>query len=107
MEQIDLYPTLASLAGTSVPAHCQGEDLTQVLADPRRSVREAAYTTKGGGHLVRTAEYAYIEHPGGEAELYDMRVDPQQFTNLAELSEHAETRARLARMLAAKLATIR
>jgi iduronate 2-sulfatase len=108
-EQIDLYPTLADLAGLKVPAHCQGKSLKPVLADPGKGVREAAYCLKGRAHLLRTDRWAFISYgnPGrdGPAELYDMKKDPRQFTNLAGDAGHAavvkEMRARLAAQLTA------
>ena len=105
-EQIDLYPTFASLAGLSVPEHCQGQDLSPLFTGAESSVRDAAYCRKGGAHLIRTSEFAYIEYPQGEVELYDMLRDPQQFTNLAEVASYAETRAALAEALRRKLAEI-
>jgi len=106
VEQIDLYPTLASLTGLGIPDHCQGQDLSSVLQRDEESVREAAYCLKGGAHLLRTKDFAYIEYQQGEVELYDMRSDPQQFTNLAEVASYAETRAALAEALRRKLAEI-
>ena len=87
-EQIDLYPTLAELAGLAVPAHCMGRSLAPALADPTVSIREDAYGVTGGGRMLRTEAWAYIRHWDGEEELYDMRGDPRQYTNLADSSEH-------------------
>jgi iduronate 2-sulfatase len=106
VEQIDLYPTFAALAGLDVPEHCQGEDLSPVLLDAQSGARQAAYTSKGGGHLLRTRDFAYMEYPQGEVELYDMRDDPQQHTNLANVARYAGARAELAKELRRKLAEI-
>jgi len=103
VEQIDLYPTLAELAGLPVPRHCQGESLARLCAGSTTSVREAAYTTNKRGHLLRTERWAYMQYEDGEAELYDMLADPGQFTNLALEPEHEATVAALARELQAKL----
>lgn len=106
VEQIDLYPTLAELAGLAVPPHCQGKSLTALLDHPSRSVRDAAYTLCMGAHLLRTEHWAYMEYADGEIELYDMRADPLQFTNLARIPEHAGTVRELGRRLQAKLARL-
>ena len=58
IETIDLYPTLARLAGFEPPAHLQGEDLFDKSRNyalsqiPRDSVT---------GFSIRTPEYRYIE----------------------------------------------
>lgn len=84
VEQIDLFPTLAAMAGHEVPPHCQGRDLAPVLADPGAAVREGAYCITGGGQLWRTERWAYLRYDKGGAELYDMHADPLQFTNQAD-----------------------
>ena len=46
-------------------------------------VREGAFCVKPGAQLWRTDGWAYLRYDEGGAELYDMRADPRQFTNLA------------------------
>ncbi len=106
VEQIDLFPTLAELAGLPVPAHCQGKSLAGVLAGSSTGVRSGAYARTARGHLWRTERWAYLEYADGSAELYDMRADPGQFTNLAESPEVVATRRDLARALAEKRAAV-
>ncbi|MDX1565244.1 MAG: sulfatase, partial [Phycisphaeraceae bacterium] len=71
-EQIDYFPTLAELAGLKTPPHCQGRSLVPVLKNPEAKVREAAYTMRRGGHMLRTERWAYLQWKKGE-ELYDMQ----------------------------------
>ncbi|MEM9479310.1 MAG: sulfatase [Verrucomicrobiota bacterium] len=109
VEQIDLYPTLAELAGLELPDHLQGKSLVPVLDDPMAKVRDAAYTLRSKSHLLRTNEWAYMDYSaakGGGEELYDMVNDPKQFTNLADDPAHAETKKKLKRQLEKKLAEI-
>jgi N-acetylglucosamine-6-sulfatase len=49
---------------------------------------------------VRTERYLYIEHLSGETELYDMRDDPEQLNNVANLGRYAQPQQRLATILA-------
>ena len=102
-EQIDIYPTLAELAGLPIPDHCQGVSLVPAMNDPEQSVREDAYCYKSNGHLLRTDRWAYLSWKDGTAELYDMQDDPQQFTNLADHEEHRKTRLAMQQQLDAKL----
>ena len=103
-EQIDIYPTLADLAGLKIPAHVSGHSLKPIMADATATVRDAAYTMRGPrNHLLRTDRWAYIDYGKDGIELYDMHNDPKQFVNLAKDPQHAATVAELAKQLTAKL----
>ena len=114
---LDLYPTLAELAGLAVPAQAAGTSLVPLLEDPTATVRESAYTvawsragwTRPGWHYppvmgetIRTARYRYTEWAGGimGMELYDHHADPDELTNVAIKPEHRIARTRLAAELA-------
>ena len=118
-ELVDLYPTLAELAGLDVPAQAAGTSLVPVLEDPAAAVRVSAYTvaySRAGwvrpewhyprvlGESIRTERYRYTEWAGGimGMELYDYRADPAEMTNVAIEPEHRTARARLARELAVR-----
>jgi iduronate 2-sulfatase len=110
VELLDLFPTVARLAGLPVPERLQGEDLTSLLDDATSSVRDAAFSANGKGFLLRTNRWAYIQY-GEQAQqgrqLYDMHADPAQLTNLAEDPAHAEVVASFTERMAAKLAAVR
>ncbi len=103
-EQIDIYPTLAELAGLKIPAHVCGVSLTRLLREPQATVRKEAYCVRGkSDHLLRTERYAYMRYGKGGEELYDMETDPKQYTNLADDSAFASLKSRLRQRLEAKL----
>ena len=102
-EQIDVYPTLADLAGLPLPPHCQGRSLVPVLRDNTARVRDDAYCLCRGAHLLRTERFAWMRYPDGGTELYDMERDPHQFHNLTDDRGHAETRRTLEERLARRL----
>lgn len=83
VELLDLYPTLASLAGHSIPDDVQGIDVTPILLNPDTQVRKAALTLDRSGNSIRTEAWAYIRYNDDTEELYDMQADPDQLTNLA------------------------
>ena len=103
-ELLDLYPTLASLAGIEgdLSKRLEGVDLTAVVDDPSASVQDAAFTQhqqpfygpstnwKAWGYSIRTADRRYTEWraiDGGKViarELYDYSTDPEETNNLAE-----------------------
>ncbi len=112
VELLDLFPTTAKLCGLEVPSRLQGRDLAQVLADPRASVRDAAFSVAGTskGLLLRDERWAFIQY-GEDAragvELYDMQSDPRQIHNLAVLPEQAGRVAAWKARVTAKLAEVR
>lgn len=100
-ELVDLYPTLAELAGLKPTVPLDGASLAPMLADPTTAVKDAAFTQVRNGYSVRTDRWRYIEWAEGQegSQLYDMDRDPAETTNLADDARHAETvkalRARL------------
>jgi iduronate 2-sulfatase len=106
-QQIDYYPTLATLCGLKVPPHVQGKSLAPVLDDPSAKVHDSVYCLKGSAdHLLRTDRWALHEYKDGKAgtELYDMQKDPRQFHSLAKSPEHTTVLKDLRKQLKAKLA---
>jgi len=113
-ELLDLYPTLAELAGLKYSKHLQGKSLAPVLDDPAHAVRDAAFSMhKRQGnysYLLRTDNWAYIQYDedgASGAELYDMRNDPKQFNNLAGNPLFKPVIASFREQLADKLRDIR
>lgn len=97
VEFVDVYPTLADLAGLNPPANLEGRSLKSMLEDPSRPGGGAAFTevrrTGFFGHSVRTDRWRYTEWDYGDqgTELYDHAVDPHEFRNLAQDLRLAET----------------
>jgi len=98
VELVDLYPTLADLAGIKAPTSVEGKSLRPLLENVSAEWSHPAYTQvrRGGqivGRSVRTDRWRYTEWDAGKAgvQLYDMQADPHEFTNLATSAEHAQT----------------
>jgi choline-sulfatase len=111
-ELLDLYPTISELAGLETSEHLQGKSLTETLDDPTVKVRDMAFSVSQGGRtfLIRTDDYAYIQYDedaGSGMELFDMKKDPKQFTNLAHNPEYKEVVEDYQAKLKSKLAEIR
>ncbi|MEZ6111712.1 MAG: sulfatase [Pirellulaceae bacterium] len=96
-ESVDLYPTLASLAGLPTPTGPQpidGIDLTQALGDPMIRLRDHAfhaYPKQKLGRAIRTERYRLVEwrrwqDPSDTPvyELYDYDQDHFETANLAQ-----------------------
>ncbi|MCX6932026.1 MAG: sulfatase [Verrucomicrobia bacterium] len=109
VEFVDIYPTLAELAGLPLPAHLEGLSFKPVLDHPTRPWKPAAFSqyprpgnsATGGiplmGYSMRTERYRFTvwlhrDDPGkvADIELYDHQTDPQENLNVAKSSAHRE-----------------
>lgn len=97
-ETVDIYPTLAELAGLAIPETSQpldGVSLVGVLKDPQARVRGYAYHAypRGGrmGRAIRTDQYRLVEWKAigadddtAEFELYDYVESSVEYRNIAD-----------------------
>ncbi len=89
-ELLDLYPTLIELAGLSPRDDLEGISLAPQLRDAETKRERPAITSHNqGNHGVRSEHWRYIRYADGSEELYDMRQDPNEWTNLANAPAHA------------------
>ncbi|QDT08466.1 Choline-sulfatase [Planctomycetes bacterium K23_9] len=98
VELVDIFPTLSQLAGLPIPDSVQGKSLVPILADPRAKVKDAALSFHKG-HSLRTDRWHLMRYKDGSAELYDMKSDPAEFTNLAGAPGYAAKLKQLDRQL--------
>ncbi|SIR40626.1 sulfatase [Maribacter ulvicola] len=108
VELLDLYPTVAELADLDYSKHIQGKSLVKTLDNPAYKVRDMAFsvTQDGKTFLLRSKDWAYIQYGKDNIqgiELFDMKKDPKQFTNLALLPEYARKVAYFQKKLKQKL----
>ena len=87
-ELVDLYPTLAELAGLTPPANLQGQSLLPLLKNPttKEWSKDLAFSiSRSGGESIRTSKWRFTHWGFGAKgeELYDLKNDPNEFTNLA------------------------
>ena len=111
-ELVDLYPTVSELAGLTPSKHIQGKSLVKTLDNPEHEVRDMVFTVTQGGRsfLLRNRDWAFMSYNEDGSlgyELFDMKKDPHQMTNLAERPEHKETLNEFKNLLAEKLKNIR
>ncbi len=107
VENVDLCPTFADIAGTPPPASTDGHTLVPLLGGQKPSDwREAALVEHHGPDLeprapgdpdnepaggplpnsyeaIRMASSVYVEYQDGETEYYDIANDPDEMTNTA------------------------
>jgi arylsulfatase A-like enzyme len=114
VEFVDIYPTLAELAGLPLPADLEGKSFAPLLNSPNLPWKTAAFSQfprykaetnlpyELMGYSMRTDRYRFTvwvrraDHSKIEAtELYDRSVDPQENNNIANNPAKAETVKRL------------
>ncbi len=101
-ELLDIYPTLAKLAGLPVPDEVQGTSFVPVLKNHNASVKKGALSLHNGIAL-REENFAYMRYNDGQEELYDMKNDPFQFTNQAANPEYSIALKQMQKQLDARI----
>jgi arylsulfatase A-like enzyme len=106
--QVDLSPTLASLAGLKWPAKVTGLDLTA-----HRNTRDAVFLEYYSKQkwvnpirTIRTRKWKLNWYNSGHQELYDLAGDPHELRNLAAETKFAGERKQLESRLTAWRAPI-
>ncbi len=88
VELLDIYPTLNELCGLPVKEGLEGHSLVPQLKDVDTPRSWPAITTNNwNNHSVRTKDWRYIRYADGSEELYNMKKDPNEWTNLIEHPE--------------------
>ena len=97
---IDLYPTLVELCDLKDPNELDGQSLVPPMRDPQRKTGRGVVTMYDQGKVsLRTDRWRFIRYADGSEELYDHRNDPNEWTNLIDSTDHAETGKRLSMRL--------
>jgi iduronate 2-sulfatase len=105
VELVDVYPTLADLAGITPPKNLEGVSLRPLLENPETQWNRPAFSQiqRGAvpGHSVRTERWRYTEWASGQqgAELYDHQTDAAELRNLASDAAHANVVAEMKGLL--------
>ena len=112
VQSLDLYRTVAELAGLELPGaqQVQGNSLVPLLQDPSAAWDHPAFSiwSEDGktvhGTAIRTADFRYAEfgpNAANGAMLFDVHADPLELTNLADDPKYAHIRAELSPQIAA------
>lgn len=96
---VDIYPTICEMAGLAIPDSAEGKSLVKAIADPESSVRDSLYFGyMGVQRALRDDRYKLIQyHVKGKrtTQLFDLRDDPNERTNLAENEDFAPVLKRM------------
>ena len=85
VELLDIYPTLADLCDLQPPQSLEGHSLMAQLQEAS-AVREwpAITTHNHDNHSVRSLDWRYIRYADGSEELYNLRDDPNEWSNVVQ-----------------------
>jgi len=100
VELLDIFPTLLDLCEFPARSDLEGHSLRPQLRDATATRPWPAITTHNrGNHGIRTEHERYIHYADGSEEFYDLRTDPNEWTNLAAHPKYAAAKAALAKWL--------
>lgn len=88
---LDIYPTLLDLCGLPPNDKVRGRSLKPLLQDPGLSWEHPAFTFKQDIEAVQLGNLRHIEYEDGSQELYDHARDPDEWTNLVDRVDYADT----------------
>lgn len=92
VETVDVYRTIAELAGIDAANSVFGHSLLPILRGESDAVRDAVFSELGSRKMVRAGDCKLVYDPDGDGaeELYDLAEDPHELSNrVADPSVHA------------------
>jgi arylsulfatase A-like enzyme len=101
----DLLPTLGGMCGVAGPEGSEGLNLEGCVRDPTKPGRDSLmFAYRDVQRAVCDARWKLIRYPQVDrTQLFDLRADPHEATNLAGRPEHAAKVAELASRLASEM----
>ena len=96
---INIYKTLAEVAGLEAPEYVDGESLVSQLGNPEQKMKPAITSWGRGNYAVRSENWRYIRYFDGTEELYSHVNDANEWHNLANKPEFEAKKKELAEFL--------
>jgi choline-sulfatase len=109
ISQLGLYPTLAELTGAlplspkplapmeNAPKKLDAESFAESVYNPKTKTSGEVFVEFNvndkarAQYMLRFGEYKYVAHRSGEGELYDLKKDPGELSNLFDMADYAGT----------------
>lgn len=108
VEFVDLYPTICELSQLTIPEHCQGSSILDVLVNPQATHKSVVYPGFKNMSAVKTKDFLYtqwyekqwtFDTPIKSRMMYDHRTDREENHNISEHPDYAEVVKDLSTML--------
>jgi arylsulfatase A-like enzyme len=95
VENVDIAPTIAALAGLPPFSSADGKDISALLAGSEDPVREVAVTEHPHSKALRWKNWRFVHYQEDMfeedvGELYDIEADPDETRNLYHEREHQD-----------------
>jgi hypothetical protein len=105
---LSLYPTLTQLTGLPAKEDNSGPTLVPLLENPEVVWNDVATVCLGepGSCGISGDDWRYIHYANGDEELYEIRKDPYEWTNLAQNPEYASKLAEMRKHVPEKFAPL-
>ncbi|WP_418262558.1 sulfatase [Flavobacterium faecale] len=88
-EMLSIYPTLLELCSLPTYSRNEGISLVATMKSDKVNHKSFALTTYGeNNHSVNQGRFRFTQYEDGGQELYDHKIDPNEFTNLANFAEY-------------------
>ena len=90
---VQVLPSLLELCGITVPAGLDGASFVPDLREPARTRDTTVYSEFNLGnarakYMIRRGDFKYNFYKSDTPELYDLKRDPKEMRNLANVSEY-------------------
>ncbi|MDA0350342.1 MAG: sulfatase [Verrucomicrobia bacterium] len=97
---LDVYPTVVDILGLDKRNDLDGRSLLPLIMDPGAKWNWPAVSAIGRGTFsVRDSRWRYIRYFDGSQELYDLKADPDEWTNVVDDPANAKVVARLSKQI--------
>lgn len=98
---LDVFPTLCDVLGVAPPPGLEGENLRPLWEGRKERIRDSVFLPfKQVQRAVRDDRWKLIAYPEiGHLQLFDLKTDPCEITNLIDRPEHATHVARLRKLM--------
>jgi arylsulfatase A-like enzyme len=95
-EMLSIYPTLLELCGLPAYHRNEAKSLVSIMQHKSEDKNAFALTTYGeNNHSIKKGRYRFTQYEDGTQELYDYKIDPNEFTNLVGFPEYKKEIKRL------------
>jgi len=89
VEMLSIYPTLLDLCGLPAYKRNEGLDLVPTMLSDSIDTSASAITTYGmNNHAIKAKGFRYIRYEDGTEELYNHKIDPNEFDNEAKNTKY-------------------